>query len=75
MAADLSHLLSVDAMKHKYEKTVKEIVLTKWQLFYHNHSKIGQKNRFLVAEHSKSDLQKVWISKGRILDQHCTDKS
>ena len=26
MAADLSHLLSVDARKHKYEKTVKDIV-------------------------------------------------
>ena len=25
MAAELSHLVSVDQMKHKYEKTVKEI--------------------------------------------------
>ena len=25
MAADLSHLLSVDTKKHKYEKTVKDI--------------------------------------------------
>ena len=25
MAAELSHLLSVDQMKHKYEKTVKDI--------------------------------------------------
>ena len=25
MAADLSHLLSVDEIKHKYEKTVKDI--------------------------------------------------
>ena len=26
MAADLSHLLSVDKIKHKYEKTVKDIL-------------------------------------------------
>ena len=50
MAADLSHLLNVDEIKHKYEKTVKDIFGKSGRLFTFNTCSPSVKYSLLVKE-------------------------